>query len=211
MFRSRMIMTQRARVPIAFRSTATTSGSATVTKPAGVATGDLVVVILPDCSTGVTLTTTSGSAWNRTELTWWYNSVLFWKVLTGTDVSNTWGLSESNGAVATAWQPGTSAVASVYVTFAFNALSAGASTLTIPGVTTNDATKGVISIVVDRDTEVTPGTPTGFTSRVSTAVETYLKTAVADHVDYQGGDVVWTGLNGISTYAECGFLLHVVG
>lgn len=208
--KSRLLMTTRARVPIAFRATALTTGSTTVSKPAGVASGDLVVVVVPYCSTGVTLTTSSGSAWTRSEINWsiyGYFSVLFWKVLNATDVSNAWTLSESNDARACAWQPGTSAVASVTTTASQNA--AGQTSYTQAGFTTGDATKGAISVVLDRDADVTPGAPSGFTSRASSVLESLFATAIADRPDYQGGSVTWTNMNGASTFGEVGWLLNV--
>ena len=209
--RGRMLMTRRERVPISYRSSATTTASTTVSKPSGAASGDLAVVVVPFCSTGITLTTTSGSAWSRSEITYLvfgYYAVLFWKILNGTDASNTWILSEANDAIASAWQPGSTPVTGVAVTTGAN--TSGQSTLALTGFTATDATKGAITAIADRDPDSTLTAPTNFTRRAfAAAMETYFTAATADYPNYQGGTVTWTNVNGAATYPEVGWLLHV--
>lgn len=87
---------------IEYGSTAFTAAGTAVTKPTGLTVGDLVFVWALDIAAAATLTTTSGSAWTALDVgisagSTNGNSSLFWKVMTATDVSNSWTLS-SGGA-----------------------------------------------------------------------------------------------------------------
>lgn len=102
----------RGAAPVVFRSkvecfqSTPCSPGTTLTKPSGIAVGDVAVVVITQQNNGTsTLTTTSGSAWNGP--VFFGNSTggcggsnctsrYFWKVLNSTDVSNSWVVDAAN-------------------------------------------------------------------------------------------------------------------
>lgn len=201
--------------PVEFASAAVTAGAgaspATVTKPSGLEVGDLVFVYLGyiDDATGITVTTTSGATWSsslaQTPVTGDdVKTMLFWRFMTQTDISNAW----------TVTRTGINAVAVRYRAQGANAVSvqssvmdAGSSTLTLPGFSKSALTYGVISFELSGTT--TPAIPAGFVERYSvlSGFRAYVADNVSTYVD--GTSVVWTPVGGGSPFS--GFLVEVTG
>lgn len=193
---------------IAYRAGATTSASTTCAKPAGVAVGDLVIVVVPDLDT-LTLTTSGGSAWTRDQINWstlFYESVAFAKVLTALDVSNAWTFSATATGRATAWAG--EDLGGVAIRSPGENVTLSAASLTLTGYTPTD-TPLAVAIVIDRDPDVTPVAPSGWTNRFSGVVATNWVVALADFDNYLGANVVWTGLNGAGGTAQVGWIVEV--
>lgn len=198
-------------IPIAFRSmVASSAATSVVTKPAGIAVGDLVVVIIPDGSGIAGLSTTAGSAWafdGETVggvITFWS-----WKVLNATDVANTWNTSANHTAdtVAYAYE-GRGATT---LTRKLGATSSGAvNTLDLgTGYAPSATTKGFIAYITDNAIADAPTVPAGFQSRGGTAGAR--KTILSDNlISYNGGPVIWTTVNSSgSNSGQSGTLFEV--
>lgn len=191
------ITKRTAAEPIVFRGTTTSAANATfVSKPAGVAVGDLVVVAIGNSApvTPLTLTTLSGSAWNKNAMTWatfGYESTIFWKILNATDVANNWNFSAATAYSCSAYAaPGATAAA---VRATFNMPSSGIGIGTLPGFTPTAGARGLVSAISDRTGD--PNSvfaPAGFTARIKSNQSTYWTVALADMPPgYAGGNLVW--------------------
>lgn len=93
-----LLMVQGGLEFVSSAATAPSSSGAPATKPSGVEVGDLVFVWALDCGSGVTLTTSGGSAWTNQDVAITAgstnsNASLFWKFLDATDVANAWDFS----------------------------------------------------------------------------------------------------------------------
>lgn len=199
---------------MAYRGAVTNGPASTsVGKPTGVAVGDVVLFVIPDTTSSaaaLTLTTSGGAAWTKSTFNvpaHGYDAVLFCKVLTALDVSNAWTLSASEAGNAYAWIGNDAGSVAIQST-AVNAVSQ--STLTLTGFTPTQ-THAAIAVVVDRDPDVTPTIAGGFTRRATGANSGNWVSAVADNSDggYTGANVVWSGLNGASGFADYGWLVRV--
>lgn len=191
----------------AFRSmTVQTGTSGLITKPAGVAVGDLVFVLQP-YDNSPNLTTTGGSAWNKLNYNWFggsYNMTLYWKILDATDVANAWNLSgNSYGWVCVSYERGTGCTVAVRET------REGSTALLIPfaGFTPQATFKMALYFVVDRGTGTfTP--PAGWTERVDSSIGGgVFSESVAERFDYTGGGVNVTNSSG--SYNDGGFMVEV--
>jgi len=199
--------------PVEFVSTASTgssgASSATVTKPSGVAVGDLVLVLVDDTETAVTLTTTSGSAWGKFfQAVSGINSdghAVFWKILNATDVANAWTLSYG-GQGATAFRYLSHEATSV--SLKDSATASGAGSLSLTGFSKAAGNYGVLTFAINTHATA-PTVPTGFVSRYS-ATPVSSRVVAADmltgYVD--GAAVAWTGF---VSGERGGFLLEVTG
>jgi hypothetical protein len=194
--------------PVAFRSKSVTTGApGTVTKPAGVAVGDLVIVVNVANSFGTTpstLTTASGSAWGQGTFgaegvtniyTYWY------KFLNATDVSNAWQIASGMGdpvvAVAYDCSKGGSVLTEKADVFS-PVNSSTAPTLTAPGFVPADQSHGIIAYFIDAETSASDTVPSGMTVRDTTTAGTAYKAIASDMLgNYEGQDLVWTGVAGI--------------
>lgn len=158
-----------------YRANAFTAGGGTsVTKPAGVEVGDLVVVWAIDIATGATLTTTSGSAWSKQSVSAGGSTngavIAFWKILNATDVANAWTLSSAaaDGVQALRWRGnGANAVAVKATT----SDGGGNPTLTLAGFSKAAGHRGVIALFGQSQADPAAGdgagiaVPSGFTER----------------------------------------------
>jgi hypothetical protein len=206
-----MLMMAAQSGPVEFTSGASSSAAgaspATVTKPAGLEVGDLVLVVC-DTDTGATLTTTSGPAWSGSYVangTLAYGGVkLFWKVMTATDVANAWTLSFGGNGARSARYRGNGANA---VTVKSTGSGSSGSTLTLAGFAKSASTYGVITVMINT---ADPAVPAGFTSRYNAVVgaeRIHFADNQAAYVD--GASVTWTPVFPGDGYV--GFLLEVTG
>lgn len=195
-----------------YLSAASSVPASTAPKPSGIATGDVVIVIVANTVPGLTLVTSGGTAWARNEITWLqhgYTSVAFYKILNATDVTNNWGMSANAGSDAFAWRDTDAAVVAVRSTTA--AATTNLSSLTLAGFTPANS-RFTVSICVDRDNDIVPVAPTGFVSRYGAiAGDSNWSIGMADKDNYAGGNVTWTGLLGSFEFAEVGWLIEVTG
>lgn len=201
--------------PVSFRSTASNGAASIAPKPSGIAVDDIVCVYVHYCISGLTLTTQTGAAWNRSELVWGahgYKSVLFWKKLVTVDVDPTknWAFSAATyeGAQSFAYLSNGATTVTVKDT---TGNGVAQSTLTLTGFVKNILSAGVATFFADRDgINVTPGLPSGFTSRSYGAVSNFF-IAVADlltgYVD--SADVIWADTDDFfNSFAEAAFLVE---
>lgn len=196
---------------LAYRSAAGSSG-ATITKPAGVAVGDIVLVMATFGVGGKTLSTSGGSAWNRTELAWvssgyGYYSVLFWKILNATDVANAWNLNVAAYTMSAVAYSGTPANATVK---AMTENNSGVGELVLAGFAPAANSLGVVTLIHDRDDDLVSITPpAGFAERLDATYGPF-HVDVADKLSgYGGGDITWTDTYGDFTYPEAGFAVEI--
>lgn len=196
---------------ISFRASATTSASATISKPAGVAVGDLVIITATDPTSLGNISTASGDTWTANEIIWTtsglgYKSRIWWKFLNATDVANSWthsGGAKDFGAVA--WiATGASAVVVKSTTN-----GAGSTTsFDLAGYTTA-VSRGTISVISDRDASAAT-VPSGFTSRFAAVLNTSWWQGIAARNfgnPVATGTVTWTVA---SPNPEVGWLLDVI-
>lgn len=192
--------------PLAYRSTANTSNAPTITKPASVAAGDLVIIV-----TGIgsdpTISTATGSTWSKSSSA---TQRLFWKVLTATDVSNVWNSSDPNTyATAVAYSNAGVAVSSVTVKSSADA-GPSVSSLTVAGFarSAGGRPRAVIAAISGDNSGNVPGTPTGFTGRASSGS---ICSAIADRMlGYSGESTTWTGLTNGASNSYSARLLEVL-
>lgn len=190
-----------------FRTKTTFSASATATKPTGVAAGDIVFVLAVNCTAGVTLTTNSGAAWSRNQITGSTGvvGVIFSKVLVALDVTNAWDLSSSESGISARYQGNGVASASVKSTTS-NGL--GATTLALTGFTPAAGSRGAVAAIMDADTGATDAAPTGFTSRHKATTGT-VEVNLTDQVSgYSGGTVTFTSTG--PNEPEFGWLIEAI-
>lgn len=169
-------------------SLATTSG---VISWSGASAGDLAVIHTFNDFDG-NLTAPAGWTTDSQTLTG-YATQMFQKVLTSTDISagsGTW--------TATGFHPSSFAVTVIYRTASAatrkSTASGTSSTLALTGFTPSPQSRGVVTFVMTYNA-VTPGTPTGFTSRIE-GTEGSAVAAWADMLkSYAAGTVTWTGFS----------------
>lgn len=194
--------------PLAYRAQAEANNASTAAKPAGVAVGDLVVVVT-GFDADPTLTTAGGSAWTKDSSA---TQRLFWKILNATDVANAWNFSTSNiYATSIAYSPDGVAIDSVNVRSSADALSS-ATSISIPGFapSAGGRPRAVIAAISGGD-DIGGGVvpPAGFTERVESGNP---EAAFADaQQTYYFGPAAFTGLAGGSGGgpAYSGWLLEV--
>jgi hypothetical protein len=162
-------------VPVAGNTTtgsvAPATGSITVSKPVGVAVGDIIAI----CFQGDLLT--SGPAgWTLDPRTWTsptnYHSAVAYKTMVTADLSSSWTFNIDTTA---GWG------------------GAASATFTHPAISAN-ATGGVVLPVINRVHTATMTPPTDFTSPLSGTVlgSWKMKWAIGH---YTGGSLVWTSMN----------------
>jgi hypothetical protein len=172
--------------PILFRSSAIVASGTTAAKPAGVAVGDIVVVLAPDGSSTFSLTTSGGSVWTRDATV----AVTFTKILNATDVANNWVFDNAPGAgsIAVAWEGRGAAALSLKPTTSVT--GPATTSFVVTGFTPSAVSKGVIAFVKGGNVG-SPTPPSNFTNR--RADFTLLgQTAFADSIGYPGGSLTWT-------------------
>lgn len=201
--------------PVEFKSTATTASGTTVTKPASLEVGMLVLVLAMNETAGATLTTTSGIAWSRSEATIGGETiVLFWKFLNATDVANAWTLSASAaaGAIALAYIGHGATTLTIKST---NGVSGNTSVpLPLTGFSKAAGHYGAISIFYDSFTPApATHTPAEFVERLRTSATGRLVVVAEQLIGYvDGTTVTWSDLNtATNTFAAYALLLEVTG
>lgn len=208
------VMLMRRR-PLEYRANAfTAGGGTTITKPAGVEVGDLVVVWAIDISSGATLTTTSGSAWSKQSVS---PAIAFWKILDATDVANAWTLSSAaaDGAQALRYRGNGTTAATVKAT---TSNGGGNSTLTLSGFAKAAGHRGVIALYSQYSGDPSAGdgatiaVPSGFTERRRDySTGDFFAALIADRLGgyVDGASVQFTGAN--TGPNKVGVLLEVTG
>lgn len=211
--------------PMNFISAAVSNPSSAIIPKVSAVVGNLAVILVGNIASGARLVTEGGREWNRHQLSWaahGYISILFWQFLDSQDVApqatgNRWLMRNSTlGSTVTVtemeigiYDPNGGTLLTVKDT---TANLTGQSDLTLAGFVKDSASRGVVSLFLDRDFEKTPTVPSGFTSRVSAkpTVGNYIL-AIADNLSgyVDSADAVWTGVNGANGFAEAGFLLEV--
>lgn len=152
----------------------TAGGGTTVTKPAGVQVGDVVVVWAVDISSGATLTTTSGSSWSSQSVTASGSTngatIAFWKILNATDVANAWTLSATpdDGVQALRYRGNGATAVTVKAT---KVDGGGASSMSLTGFSKAAGHRAAIALYGQSSGDVAAGdgagiaVPAGFTER----------------------------------------------
>lgn len=172
-----------------FRSAADTIGAGTLTKPAGVAVGDLVVIFQTN---NAAISTTAGTAWNVETLS--ASLQITWKILDATDVANNWVGNAGNTYVAAyIMPPGATGLADF--SYASGAFASGAFTLSgVPRLNT----RGVITwlYITPGHALTNPAAP--FVQRLAVAPN---DRGMSDDLSggYNGGSVSWSGTSGQAT------------
>jgi hypothetical protein len=202
--------------PVEFKSTATTASGTTVTKPADLEVGMVVLVFAMNETGGATLTTASGSAWTRSEATLGGQTVIFfWKVLNATDVANAWNLSASAaaGAVAVAYIGHGATTVTIKDSDAISGTTNFS--LTSTGFAKAAGHYGVIALLYDSLTTATAGlSPSGFVERVRTNATGRLVVIADQLIGYvDATDLTWSNLNTAAPAdnAALALLLEVTG
>jgi hypothetical protein len=221
LFQAQFLMAPVYATPISFRASnnqvGVNSGAGDVAnapKPAGIAVGDLVTVSVVSVGGAPSLTTTSGSAWGKitlTNTTTPRNYALYWKVLTATDVSNTWVFGAGVDGAFSAAYVGNGATTVTLKETVVNPISQ--SSLSFVGYTPSLDSRGSISAMYDIDTDATDTAPSGWTRRDFTKYPTggaTQKLAYADNLgSYPGGALTWSATLGGSGFSEAAILLDV--
>lgn len=184
--------------PIVFKgSDFSLSGATSVSKAFfAPAIGDVVVVWCGASGGGSQTLTTAGGGrvWNYTPVVWGahgYTSAYFWQVLDALDVANTWNLGGAAGYEVTAYAGNGATAVTAKITVADG--NTGLTTRDIGGFTPAAASKGVITLLSDRDASVLAVTTAGFTLRQDRSLETFWESGIADKLSGYGGEnIVWT-------------------
>jgi len=184
------------------------SASETVSLPVGAAAGDMCHIFVEFSAAAVTST----SGWSTTSRTWWYDSSVFWKKLSSTDITNgsvTLGTLNSASAITLVVHRGVTT--SVLKTDEGTSSSAG-TTIALTGYTKAVGCRGILTAVSDRDPDSAPTPPAGFASRGGQHA-TYFTQAIADLVDpsayTNGAALTWAGMQGTSDYAQHGYVFEL--
>lgn len=195
--------------PLTFRAVGETfnapSGGA-MTKPAGVAVGDLVILVTVSGADGA-VATTSGSTWTKDSGA---TQRLYWKVLDATDVANNWVWTGAGTVylAAIAYSNAGQTISSVAVSGQTDA-GPSVTSLTIPGAGPSAAgrPRAVIAALATNNSAVwvTPSQPTDFTMRAISSVTA----SVADRMlGYSGTSATWTGLTSEASTVYSGWLVR---
>lgn len=208
--------------PIVYRSQSTRhTGATTAQKPSGIAVGDLVFVIngIAPAGTGAppNLKTSGGSAWGKFVGAAGSNWGVYWKVLNATDVANAWNFVDAVDDTTPESCSGTGS-------FAYE--GRGATTVTsqqsvahgtaqasidFTGFTPAFNSKGVVTVMMNRETLLTEVQPSGFALR---ELAGYVggDMGFADRLgSYEGGALSWTGMGSVggAILVEGGILFEV--
>lgn len=178
--------------------------------PAGTMIGDYVVIFTELDTTSAGSNVIAGGTFTKVARAWWYNASLHHGVLSTNPAS---GITMSNlggptGMVMVGVWRGASTAG---VLRDVGSSATNGPSLVLPGATPPVGFKAVISLLSDRDTDVTPVVPAGWTPRLQGAGGAF-RGAIADMLTtpYGGTDVTWTGLQGpMFNYGQHGYLLYV--
>jgi len=193
--------------PLSFRAADETNNSGTIVKPAGVAAGDLVVIVT-GLDVDPTITTASGGdVWSKNSDA---TQRLFWKILTAHDVANNWGSSSVNTyASAAAWSNQSLAISSVTIRSAADS-GPNVTTLTVPGFAPSGSGKPrtvIAAISTNWNAGSNIAAPSPFTAR---AQHQNPNSTLADMtVGYSGQSAAWTGLTSGAGNTNSGWLVEV--
>lgn len=189
LFQSKFLMSPTSAAPIVYRSKSTGTGT-TLTKPSGIAAGDIVLCLIQQ-SNSTDAVTSAGGTWSGTNfggdattfnpVNYWY-----WRVLTTADLSGSWTKPNANAWICVAYI-GNGA------TTATSRENSGNVTgnVSLTGFTPTSLSRGVISLA--EAPSVAPTAPTGFATRDQGSYGSpALAYSFADWTNYRGGGATWT-------------------
>jgi hypothetical protein len=186
--------------PVEFANTATSGAGTSVTKPSGLAAGDLVIVwALQVDNTLATLTTSGGSAWTVVENYTWataypanHSMPIFAKVMTALDVTNAWNLGSAavDGAMAIRYDGRGATTVTAKTSTATG--SNGDFDVTAAGFTKAAGHYGALTLAISTNVATDLVQPAGFTDRLNLG-----SVAVADRLTgyVDGAGATWTDFN----------------
>lgn len=210
LFQQQFLMSPTHAAPIVYRSKSSgTSSALALTKPAGVAVGDIAVILQPTRGGGQGVATASGATWTTVAFTdGTFNWSFSWKLLNSTDVANGWAYNSADRDFdIVAFQGNGATTVSLKET---RVNTTGAAGLAYTGFNPDAAHRGAVAMMLDQNSAVTPTQPTNWSLRDSTALSSgpTVRCSIADSLGaYQGGALSWTGLSGASE--QLGILLEI--
>ncbi len=183
--------------------------STSVAKPAGLAVGDLVVV-LASFDGATSMNTVGGSAWGVSTNNWpasySYTSSVFYKVLDANDVANAWTINASVMTQIAVYQPNGANRISVKSS---TDTGGGVGSFNTPTYAPSASHAGAVIIVCDRDDSNSDYVIGDFTVRQSNNSNQYFWCKIADKLTgHNGGAVSITGLNVSSSYSQVVWVLE---
>lgn len=171
------------------------SGPAYVKFGTGTVAGDFVIIFSLN---GATTISGGSGGWNHYAGSWYHGPFdVFWKAVTSLDVST----AAANGmTVGTPWEIVTLSYTGATAASVRSVVSrgpTGGTSLTITGFSKSGGCKGILALCTERD-PVIPGTPAGFTSRITDVGTFSFETNATDllgtaYVD--GAGITFTGLS----------------
>ncbi|MEI6439000.1 MAG: hypothetical protein WCO83_02235 [Alphaproteobacteria bacterium] len=192
--------------------------SATVTKPSGVAVGDLVFVIVPySTSTAVraTMSTSGGASWNRDVSvdTLAYGAALLWKILNATDVSNAWNIADATNyyVLAVAYSQNGPPIVSATLKQAVGSGTTAQTTMNFSAISKSAGSRSIIILGIDRDATVTPSPPAGWSLDINSTDSVFDKFATnIPSSTYTGTSISIGGMFASPGYPECGWAFEII-
>lgn len=222
MLRASLLMKSRYPPPAAFVSAAQSTGinvnTDPLTKPTGIAVGDILIAsCLGDAASaayGAAITSSGGTWLNIAADTWagsGYKSQICWKVCTAGDLAGAWYADLAmvfNANIRIQAYRGGSQVAARASQLSNATLQ---TTLVLPGIIPSPDSRKIVSLASDRDTASLLTPPAGFTSRQHSALGAFLVAAAdIDPRDYiDNAAATWTDTFASPGYWETGYLLEI--
>ncbi len=194
---------------------ALSSGSASLTLPAGAAIGDVAIVFTEYDNTSAGSNVTTSTGWAKSSRNWGYDASVHIKRLDATDITAGFvGLSNvQNGGVAAVMLYRGAAGATIKTDQGTTA-SDGPS-LALTGFTKSAYCTGIVAVVSDRDTDVTITKPTGWNDRggYSSPAPGFFCSRFSDLLvpaSYtNGAAVTFTTMQGASNFYQHGYLIEL--
>ena len=211
-------MGQQSIEPLVYENSLVTASGSVVAHPAGIVSGDLILIIDPYGNGGgartIRTNSEAGRQWDTMTVNWaalGYVSCVHWKFVNSFDLANTWNCSVSAAFGFSAHSFDAKGAAALALVSSASNASNDQNSLTIPGYTKSAFNRDTLSVFIDRDGDSGAGNPGGFTIRFSAADgSSIFKSALAQNTAYlSGANVTWGGTQGSNGYPEAGFLIEV--
>ncbi len=193
-------------------------GLSNIAKPVGIVAGDLVLLTATNALSSMdNAPNTHGvGAWTVLVSYDWANSYGYttkvWsKIMTASDISNNWG--KGGNTVTDFLVIAYSNVTSVALKTSNNNKLTAANTLNLGSFSVNSNSRGVVTIVSDRDPSQVVVQPNTFVTRISNGtLITFWSTYIADKLTgYSGENISWANTLGTNGYDEAGVVLELIG